>query len=168
MFTNCKIEKKNDNYFVVIGDSKRFGKGEILFEGINRKECEAFCKREKCEMANRREVFHKPTSVKRKLDALQKRMKKEDITVDCGVCNYAFDHYEFTKSGFRDGKFWDDEIDIYVIDFWTNKPILLFTLTEENMRKPRGEEDLFREFNFVHYDTKYPSLFCISNFEYRR
>ena len=167
MFTECKIEKKNENYFVVIGNSKRFGNGAILFEGINRKECEAFCKREKCEMANHRTVFRKPSSVKRKIDAMQKKMKKEDIVVDCGVCNYEYDHYEFRNGGYRDGKFHDDEIDIYVIDFVNNKPILLFTLTEENMREPKGDSDLFMDFNYVHHDSKYPTLFCITHYEYR-
>lgn len=42
---NVRIEKKGTNYYVVIADTERFGKDAVMFEGINKEECENYIER---------------------------------------------------------------------------------------------------------------------------
>ena len=44
---NIKIIRVRKGYWIVKADTKRFGKQEILFEGIRRPECRAFVKKYK-------------------------------------------------------------------------------------------------------------------------
>jgi len=44
--TNIEIEVMRENYVIVRGDSPRFGRGEILFEGNTFDECFDYVKRE--------------------------------------------------------------------------------------------------------------------------
>lgn len=41
---NITIERTNNNTYVVYADTERFGKHEIMFEGISEEECKAFIK----------------------------------------------------------------------------------------------------------------------------
>lgn len=43
---NIRIEVKRDNYIVVIADSERFGKDEVMFEGNTFDQCFDYLKRE--------------------------------------------------------------------------------------------------------------------------
>lgn len=43
---NIRIEVKRENYIVVVADSLRFGKNEIMFEGNTFSECFDYVKRE--------------------------------------------------------------------------------------------------------------------------
>lgn len=42
---NIRIEKRGINYYVVIADTERFGNDAIMFEGINKEECENYIER---------------------------------------------------------------------------------------------------------------------------
>lgn len=43
---NIRIEMKSKNYIVVIADTKRFGKNEVVFEGNTFNQCFDYVKRE--------------------------------------------------------------------------------------------------------------------------
>ena len=45
--TNIKVEHRGTRYWVVLGDTERFGEQAILFEGITKKECLQYIAREK-------------------------------------------------------------------------------------------------------------------------
>ena len=43
--SNFRIVTKGDNYIIVIADSKRFGKNEVVFEGNTFEQCFDYVKR---------------------------------------------------------------------------------------------------------------------------
>ena len=43
---NIRIQMVNENYIVVIADSERFGRNEVMYEGNCFDECLDYCKRE--------------------------------------------------------------------------------------------------------------------------
>ncbi len=43
---NIRVEAKRDNYMVVLADTERFGKDEVMFEGNTFDQCFNFIKRE--------------------------------------------------------------------------------------------------------------------------
>lgn len=156
MYKNCSIREVRNNYYQVIGDSNRFGKNAILFEGINKKECEDFCKKNKCDMCKTFR-YRSISAVRKRIDKLLKEFG--EVIIDCGVVNYKFHHYEVCPVGSVAGKCVDECLDIYVEDFDSNKSvILLLSLDNDNLRKANKKMDLYRTFIHASWESKYPTL----------
>lgn len=100
--------------------------------------------------------YRKARTLKNKIDTLVKKYNK--ITIEHGVANYEFSHYEFTEGNYRN-KF-EDTIVIYVVDFWNGEIIEYMTLTDEMLERPT-EEDYewgFGDFVSAKWDKRYPTL----------
>ena len=95
------------------------------------------------------------TSVARKLDSLVK--KYGTITIDHGIANYEYDHYEFNDR-------WNKSMTIYVKDFNHNgKVIEYMTFTDDMLRKPI-KDDFYVELVSCYWEKEFPKIFVVYDY----
>lgn len=104
--------------------------------------------------------------LKRKLLAMEKKYKKEEISVDHGVVNYGYDHFEYEEPNFQNH--FTESITIYVQDFDKNKSIIPYmTVTDRHLRKPNGEKDYYREFVCCIVEKEFPKIIYMREYTYK-
>lgn len=101
-------------------------------------------------------------SIKRRLDVMIKRYGENKITIDHGVANYEFDHYEFTKGSFKNN--YVDTIEIFVRDFDRDNSVISYMVaSEESLRKP-NKKDWFTNLIHCSWDSKYPTILYMRDY----
>lgn len=104
--------------------------------------------------------------LKRKLLSLEKQYKKEEISIDHGVAVFGYDHFEYIEPTFENH--FTESIIIYVKDFdFNNRIIEYMTLTDENLRKPNGDKDYYKEFVTCIWEKEFPTILYIREYTYK-
>lgn len=100
-----------------------------------------------------------PESVKKKLDSLQ---NKYHVTIDHGVANYEFSHYEYNEPSF-DNHF-TSSLDIYVKDFDKDNSIIFYmSITEDKLRDAK-KDDWYTDLIWCSWDKRFPSILYIRDY----
>lgn len=101
-------------------------------------------------------------SARKRLDLMLKHSKR--VILDHGTGAYEFDHYDYDAPSLENR--FTGRLDVYYKDTEQNKVILYMSLDNENLRKPM-KHDAYRWFVDCNWDSKYPSLIHMREYEYR-
>ena len=91
-------------------------------------------------------------SLKKRLDSMIKNVGKENIIIEDGALNLSFHHYEF---------FPNEKIRIYC------KEKLYAEVTNDTLRKPKGENDYYQQFHYCNWQKKYPSILILNEYTFK-
>lgn len=111
-------------------------------------------------------VFRKPQTLKNKLDALEKRLGKDNITIETHPACYQYDHYEFHEGNWENR--FVDSIVIYYQDFDINKTIRSIEITAEDMRHPTKADYLYgsgKDLLNITWDKRWPTIIDIVEYD---
>ena len=109
----------------------------------------------------------------RKVSALKKRldimMKNSDIILDHGTGSYQFTGYKWFAEGYEEKGFEgkNERIYIYYHDSEENKEKLYMMITDEDLRKPKGENDNCRWFIRANWEKEYPNILELKVYEFK-
>lgn len=108
--------------------------------------------------------FRTPESLKKKLDSMIKKYGNE-FTIDHGIANYQFDHYEYYEPRWENS--WTSCIIIYVKDFWHKDEVVEYgRYTEADLCKPTKYDlawGYFEKYRAV-WEKEFPTILEIREY----
>ena len=111
----------------------------------------------------------------RQVSALKKRLDimirdcDGDILLDHGSGSYKFTHYDWYPEGYdqEDHEWKKERIYIYYKDSVEDKEKLYMKVTDEELRRPKGEYDYCHWFIHAKWEKKYPNILELSEYEFK-
>jgi len=110
------------------------------------------------------------TQLKKRLDLMIRDYGAENITLEHGCCNFQFTKYFYYPYGYDEElKQWNDteKIIIFCIDLTTKKERQYMEITDEELRKPKGEYDYNHWFVHANWKKKYPTILELADYEFK-
>lgn len=108
--------------------------------------------------------------LKKRLDLMIRDYGAENITLEHGCCNLQFTKYFHYPYGYDEElKQWNDteKIIIFCIDLTTKKERQYMEITDEDLRKPKGEYDYNHWFVHANWNKKYPTIIELADYEFK-
>lgn len=108
--------------------------------------------------------------LKKRLDLMIRDYGAENITLEHGCCNFQFTKYFYYPYGYDEElKQWNDteKIIIFCIDLTTKKERQYMEITDEDLRRPKGEYDYNHWFVHANWQKKYPTILELADYEFK-
>lgn len=106
--------------------------------------------------------------LKKRLDLMIRDYGAENIILDHGSGSYSFSKYLYYPKGYdTELKKWRDEDMLVVFCKIEEKEQEYLTITNEELRKPKGEYDYCHWFVHASWEKKYPKILNLSEYEFK-
>ena len=108
--------------------------------------------------------------LKKRLDLMIRNYGAENVTLEHGCCNFQFTKYFYYPYGYNEElKQWNDteKIIIFCIDLTTKKERQYMEITDEDLRRPKGEYDYNHWFVHAHWQKKHPTILELADYEFK-
>ena len=115
-------------------------------------------------------IFRTPQTLKNRLDILEKRIGKDNMTLECHPACYQYKGYEFIEGNCQNG--YTDSITLYYEDFDINKTIRsIYEITAMDLRKPTKDDYEYgsgKDLLAITWNKEFPNIIDIVQYDPHR
>lgn len=106
--------------------------------------------------------------LKKRLDLMIRDYGVENITLEHGAGNYSFSKYFYYPQGYdKELNEWRNTEKMIIFCKTEGKEKEYMTITDEDLRRPKGEYDYNHWFIHANWQKKYPTILELAEYEFK-